>query len=85
MNAHADTPTIMRDAVPNEVVRMTLGGRMSQARAWREYLGLTQAEVAERMGVSQSALARIEAAKRPRKETLAKLALALGLRPEQMV
>ena len=72
------------DGVPNEVVRMTLGGRMSQARAWREYLGLTQDEVARRMGISQSALAQIESAKRPRRATVEKLADALGIHITQL-
>lgn len=71
------------DAVPHEVVKLTLTG-LSQARAWREYLGLTQDEVATRLGVSQSALAQMEAAKRPRKATLVKLAAALGIRLEQL-
>lgn len=73
------------DGVPHEVVKLTLGGQMSQARAWREYLHLTQEEVAARMGISQSALAQIEAAKQPRKTTLEKLAPALGIRLEQLV
>lgn len=72
------------DGVPHEVVRMTLGGKMSQARAWREYLGLTQEEVAARMGISQSALAQIEQASRPRITTLEKLAVALDIRLEQL-
>lgn len=72
------------DGVPHEVVKMTIGGAMSQARAWREYLGLTQEEVANRLGISQSALAQMEAAKRPRRPTLEKLAAALGIRLEQL-
>ena len=72
------------DGVPHEVVKMTLGGKMSQARAWREYLGLTQEEVAARLDISQSALAQIEQAKRPRTTTLEKLAVALGIRLEQL-
>jgi transcriptional regulator with XRE-family HTH domain len=57
---------------------------MTPVKAWREYLRLTQAEVAARMGVTQSAYAQMEAVKRPRKVTLAKLAAALGLEVEQL-
>ncbi len=70
--------------IPNEVVGMVFDGAMSVAKAWREYLRLTQAEVAARMNVSQAAYAQMEAAKRPRKATLAKIAAALGLDMEQM-
>ena len=70
--------------IPHEVVSLMVEGA-SAARAWREHLGLTQAEVAERMGITQAALAQMEAAARPRKATRAKLATALGLDVEQLV
>lgn len=70
--------------IPNEVVGMAFDGGMAPAKAWREYLRLTQAEVAARMGVSQAAYAQMEAAKRPRKATLVKVAAALGLEIEQL-
>ncbi len=69
--------------IPHAVVSAEVDG-VSATRAWREYLRLTQAEVAARMGVSQPAFAQIEAAKRPRKATLQKVAEALGLRAEQL-
>jgi len=53
-------------------------------QAWREYLMLTQTDMAERMGISQSGYAQIEAAKRPRKATLQKAADALGITLEQL-
>ena len=37
------------DLIPHEVVRRTLANNIPPARAWREHLGLTQAEVAERL------------------------------------
>ncbi len=67
------------DRIPHAVVKMTLGGQVTLARAWREWLNLTQEEVARRMGVTQPALAQIENAKRPRKATLEKLAHALKI------
>lgn len=72
------------DDIPNEVVKLTVSG-LSQARAWREYLGLKQEDVAARMGITQPALAQIETAKRPRRATLEKLAVALGIRVGQLV
>ncbi len=70
--------------VPNAVVGMAFDDGMSPVKAWREYLRLTQAEVAARMSVSQAAYAQMESAKRPRKATLAKIAAALGLEVEQL-
>lgn len=70
--------------VPNAVVGMVFDDGMSAVKAWREYLRLTQAEVATRMGVSQAAYAQMESAKRPRKATLIKIAAALGLEAEQL-
>jgi DNA-binding XRE family transcriptional regulator len=46
--------------------------------------GLTQAEVASRLGISQAAYAQTERAKRPRNTTLLRIADALGLDPEQL-
>jgi transcriptional regulator with XRE-family HTH domain len=48
--------------------------------SWREFLGLTQKEVAKRMGITQAALSQMESAENNlRKETLKKLATALKL------
>ena len=41
--------------VPNEVVTLVFAGDLSPMRAWREHLGLTQAEVAARAGITQAA------------------------------
>jgi DNA-binding XRE family transcriptional regulator len=72
------------DNVPWPVVKRHVEGGVSMARAWREYLGLTQQEVAERMGITQAAISQTEAQERPRAATLRKLADALGLAPEQL-
>ena len=70
--------------IPNAVVGMVFDGPMSATKAWREYLRLTQAEVAARMGITQAAYAQMESAKRPRKVTLQKVADAMGLTLEQL-
>ena len=69
--------------IPHAVISAEVDGA-SAIKAWREYLRLTQAEVAGRMGVSQAAFAQMEAAKRPRKATLQKVADALGLELAQL-
>ena len=70
--------------IPNAVVGRNLMDEVSMLQAWREHLMLTQAEMAERMGITQAGYAQIEAAKRPRKVTLRKAAAALGISLEQL-
>ena len=73
------------DLIPHEVVGLTIKKGFTLVRAWREYLGLTQKEVAEKIGITQAALSQMESGeKRLRKATLAKLAKALGLGVEQV-
>ena len=73
------------ESVPNDVVWLTIDKGFTLIRAWREYLGLTQKEVAEKMGITQAALSQMEAGeKKLRKATLEKLAVALGLGIEQI-
>jgi len=71
--------------LPHEVVKMSALGGMTLVRAWREHLGLTQEEVARRMGVTQPSYAKIEAGKtRPRIATFKRLATAMGIMWEQL-
>lgn len=70
---------------PQEVVESNVVKGNSLLKAWREYLDLTQAEVAMRAGMSQPAYARLEkATAKPRTATLRKLAKTLGLSLEQL-
>ncbi len=70
-----DEPTI-----PHDVVGLTVDKDYSLIRAWREYLNMTQGEVAEKIGVTQPALAQMEKpGARLRKATLTKLAGAMGV------
>jgi Predicted transcriptional regulator len=69
--------------IPNEVVSRYVDCD-SIVRAWREYLGLTQAEVADRMSISQSAYSQLEASPRLRPSSRRKIALALGVSYEQL-
>ena len=73
------------DAIPHEVVGLTIKKGNTIVHAWREYLRLTQTEVAERMVITQAALSQMGAGrKRLRKATLKKLAAAMGIDVEQL-
>jgi len=67
------------DLVPNDVVGYMVKEGLTPIAAWRKHLDLTQAEVAERLGITQSAYSQQEAAERPRKATREKIAAALGI------
>jgi len=70
--------------IPHEVVKMHLLDEISLIAAWRIHLGLTQEEVGRRIGVSQSAYAQMEWAKKPRIETRRRIAQALGIDVHQL-
>ncbi|MBO4122077.1 helix-turn-helix transcriptional regulator [Cupriavidus gilardii] len=72
-----------RGLIPHAVVHRTVEGA-TPVRAWREHLGLTQAEVAGRLGISQSAYAQQERSEGLRKSTRAKIAAALGIQAQQL-
>ena len=73
-----------RGTVPDEVVTLAFERGMSPMAAWREHFSLTQAEVAARIGVTQTAYAQMERVKQPRNSTLEKVAAAMGLEVEQL-
>lgn len=75
---------VSQGMIPNDVVGKRIMDGVSMLQAWREYLMLTQEEIAKRMGITQAGYAQIEAAKRPRKTTLQKAADALGITLEQL-
>ncbi|MDV6347097.1 helix-turn-helix transcriptional regulator [Nitrosomonas sp. Is35] len=78
-------PGVVRPGmIPNEVVGKRIMNEVSMLAAWREYLMLTQEEMAKRMGITQAGYAQIEAAKRPRKATLEKAAAAMGITLDQL-
>ena len=71
--------------IPHDVVERQILEEKSLVRAWREYKGLSQREVAERMGISQSAYSQMEkpdANLRP--TTLENIAAAMDIHPDQI-
>lgn len=74
----------MDDGVPNQVVNMVFDNDWTPIRAWREHLGLTQEEMAQRLGVSQPTYSSQESSTKTRKATREKIAAALGIKPAQL-
>lgn len=73
------------DSVPHEVMRMLVKNDWSLIRAWREYLGFTQTEMASRLSIRQPSYAAMEAVDaKPKKTTYERIAAALGVSFEQI-
>ena len=70
--------------IPAAVVDKAIDNDYSAARAWREHLGLTQTDVARRMGVTQGAYAQLETKKTIRLSSRAKIAKAMGIHAAQL-
>jgi ribosome-binding protein aMBF1 (putative translation factor) len=71
--------------IPQKVVEAHILSDVPMIRAWREHIGITQGELAARMGVSQAAVAKLEKPDaKPRSATLKKVAEALGISPSQL-
>ena len=72
-------------SIPHEVVLLMTEHDWSIIRAWREYLGVTQTEMAARLDIRQPSYAAMEATDaRPRRATRERIAVALGLHFEQL-
>ena len=86
--AEAASSTITADeevTFPHMVARMIAVDEMSPIKAWRIYLGKTQAQLAEDLKITQPAVAQLE--HRDAKvqiRTLFKVAAALGVDVEQL-
>ena len=72
----------MNNGVPNEVVNLVFDNNYSPAQAWREYLNLSQIEVAQKIGITQSAYFQYEKSQTLKKATRIKIANALGINPD---
>ena len=71
--------------IPHEVVKANVINGFSMIRAWREYFGMTQKELARQAGMTQPSLARLEkSVSKPRISTLKKIAAALDITLEQL-
>lgn len=71
--------------LPHEIVSRHLVDDVPLVRCWREYLGMTQAELATRLDVSQAQVAQWEQPDaKPRHASLKKLASAMGIHVRQL-
>lgn len=83
--ARPDTRIPADGTIPHEVVLLMTENEWSLIRAWREYLGVTQMEMAARLDIRQPSYAAMEATEaRPRKATRERIAAALGLQFDQV-
>lgn len=74
------------DGIPRAIIEAHVLRDIPLVRAWREHLGLTQQGVADKAGMAQPALARIERGdSRPRADTQNRLAEALGVTLAQLM
>ena len=86
-DAHAaraalDDPGVL---LPHDFVRRLVAGE-SPVRVWREFRGLTQSNLAERAGVGQSDISRIESGgHNARFSTMGAIAAALGIGLDELV
>ncbi|MDT3611241.1 helix-turn-helix domain-containing protein [Cronobacter sakazakii] len=72
--------------VPHEVVGISVEQNVSLQAAWRIWRGLSQQDVAEKLGISQSAVSQLESPdSRPQKRTREKLAALYDCQPEQLI
>jgi len=71
--------------VPQEVAQRVLVGNCSPARSWREYLGKTTGEVADKIGISEAEYIQLEAlSKLTKRSVRERVAVALGISSEQL-
>lgn len=79
-------PRIPADGtIPHEVVSLMANNGWSILRSWREYLGLTQVQMASRLGIRQPSYATMEApGARTKKVTRERIANALGVQFDQI-
>jgi DNA-binding XRE family transcriptional regulator len=92
MSIHTKTLTALPDFVPDQndyvphaVAQRVLAENCSPAQSWREFLGKTTEEVAERIGISETEYIQWEALPKLSRHSLReKIAQALDIHPEQL-
>ena len=72
-------------AAPNEIQSMMDGYDFTRIKAWRIYSGMTSANVAQRLGISQSAYIALEKRTNHRASSLYKIAVALEISPTKLL
>jgi predicted transcriptional regulator len=81
-----DAQKAQKSGIPQEVVEAHVLRNESIIKAWHEHLGLRQKDLAKRLGISQTAVAKFEHSEiRPRLSTIRKITVALKLDETQLV
>ena len=70
--------------IPNDVVNLIDKHNCNLLGAWRRFRGLTQKEFAERMGITQPAVANMERVDNPHGATIEKAAIILDCDESQL-
>ncbi|EKN4689533.1 helix-turn-helix transcriptional regulator [Yersinia ruckeri] len=71
--------------IPNEVVGIQINQDLSLLAAWRVYRGMSQNDVADKLGITQAAVSQLESTgSRPQRRTREKLAALYNCKPEQL-
>lgn len=74
------------ETIPNDVVNIMIDQDISLQAAWRVHSGLSQYDVAEKLGMTQSAISQLERKEsKPQRKTRERLAKLYGCRPAQLV
>lgn len=90
INTNAKNPSLLRripadGTTPHEVIRLIVKNNWNIVRAWREYLGLTQADITQRLNLQQSTYVTMEKIDANlEKATRERIATAMGLLPEHL-
>ena len=75
-----------RNTLPHEVVKMNIEQGLSLLKSWRIYLGLSQAELSDKVSSTQSQIANYENNKSiPRADTLLKISKVLGVNADLLM
>lgn len=72
------------ETIPHEVISIMVDESVTLQAAWRIFRRMSQAEVAEKLGVKQSAVSQFEKVANPRSTTLEKFADLYQCRPGQL-
>lgn len=73
------------EIIPHDVVDLMVSKGVTLQAAWRLHRGMTQKEVAVKLGIKQAAVSQFEKSDNPRAENIARLAELYDCRPTQLV
>ena len=74
----------LEHGVPSQVVDLIFDKDCMPAKAWREYLGMTQTQASKNLGISQSAYSSLKTLYTLHYQLEKKIAKALNIKPAQL-